>query len=220
MKIGVCVPCHPNHFKFLERLILSIENQTYKPHIVCISLSGVSNIENIPKLSTTFDLKMIYNSGHKNAGENRNISANYVKDLVDVISFFDADDFMHPHRLESINNAFEKRNCDAFMHNFRRCMLHSPSDILVKSSADLGITENIIEKYDFNGICIRMLDDNNKEIPTANGHISIKSSIFSVYKVPENMLGCEDSIYTKTLSETGHLIVSTPDILSLYCCMV
>ena len=62
-----------------------------------------------------------------------------------------------------------------------------------------------------------MFYDNNKQFPIANGHISFKSSIFSLHNVPENKVGCEDSLFTTTLTKSGYIINATVDKLSLYC---
>ena len=153
----------------------------------------------------------------KNAGENRNICAFDIMNNVDIISFFDADDFMHPRRLESINNAFEKNNCDIFLHNFLSCNHKRSNADLISDVSKIKITNSISKKYIFHGIWTCMIDDAGNQIMTANGHISVRSSIFSFHRVPENMVGCEDSIFTTTLAKSGYIINATADKLSLYC---
>lgn len=218
MKIGICIPCHFSYVKFLDRLFLSIDKQTYKPHVVCVSLSGLPPLTDIPKFQVSFNLKIISTIEKKNAGENRNISAFSIKDDVDIISFFDADDFMHPQRLESINNAFEKNGCDVFLHKFLVCDQNQSSVNLINETNKINITGSIIKKHDFYGIWTRMFDDTNNEHIIANGHISFRSSILSLHRVPENMVGCEDSVFTTTLAKSGYVINATTDKLSLYCC--
>jgi hypothetical protein len=217
MKIGVCIPCHFLYVKFLDRLFLSIDKKTYKPHIVYVSISGLPPIIDIPKYQVSFNLNIINTTENKNSGENRNISAFNVKNNVDIISFFDADDFMHPQRLESINNAFKNNGCDVFLHNYLLCD-HNNSYINLKKISDkIKITCSVSKKYNIYKIWTRMFDDNNKEFPIANGHISFKSSIFSIHNVPENKVGCEDSLFTTTLTKSGYIINATVDKLSLYC---
>lgn len=217
MKIGVCIPCHFLYVKFLDRLFLSIDKQTYKPHIVCVSISGLPPIIDIPKYQVSFNLNIINTTENKNSGENRNISAFNVKNNVDIISFFDADDFMHPQRLESINNAFKNNGCDVFLHNYLLCDHNNSCINLIKISDKIKITGNVSKKYNIYKIWTRMFDDNNKQFPIANGHISFKSSIFSLHNVPENKVGCEDSLFTTTLTKSGYIINATVDKLSLYC---
>lgn len=113
--IGVAVPCYKHHVKLLLRMLQSIEENSIKPEIVIISCSSMDDEELIlPEYS--FPVRLILHKERKNAAENRNIAAAQL--TTDIVSFFDADDIMHPQRIEFILNAFNKYDCKIVLHNF------------------------------------------------------------------------------------------------------
>ena len=40
MRIGVCIPCHEKHIKYIPQCLESIEHQTRKPDLVCIGIGS------------------------------------------------------------------------------------------------------------------------------------------------------------------------------------
>jgi len=218
MKIGVCVPCYYAHIRYLGGLLMSIENQTLKPHIVSISISGVTDDIVVPTFTTTFPLKITTTDLKKNAGQNRNIAVDQIKDDIDIITFFDADDFMHPKRLEIIDKAFKDDTCDVFMHGYWTCLRNLTDDEIIEKAKPIQISEKILSSTippDRTYIHV-ISDDSGREIPVVNGHISLRVSIFATYRVHENAIGFEDSLYTKNLFDAGFTIKFTPDVLSIY----
>jgi len=61
-------------------------------------------------------LKILVHEERKNAAQNRNIAAAALD--TDLVSFFDADDTMHPQRLEFIRDSFRKEPCAIVLHSF------------------------------------------------------------------------------------------------------
>lgn len=118
MSIGVAIPCYNKHIPRLFELLDSIENQTIKPNKVCISCSSTREDEFAEALSNySFPTKLIISEGKKNAAENRNIALSHLLDL-DYISFMDADDIMHPQRIEILLKVFKETNANLIMHNY------------------------------------------------------------------------------------------------------
>jgi glycosyltransferase involved in cell wall biosynthesis len=116
MRIGVAIPCYKNHIFPLIRCLDSIAAQTVKPDQVIVSCSS-SKPEDLPELNYSFPLRVITTEEKKNAAQNRNIAASYLD--TEIVSFFDADDEMHPQRLEAIKDAFMSyRPCDIVLHSF------------------------------------------------------------------------------------------------------
>jgi len=214
MKIGVCIPCHSPYVQYLERLLYSIEKQTVQPYIVCISLSG---IETIPSYSTTLNLKLIHTSENKNAGQNRNIAALEIYKNVDVISFIDADDYMHPRRLESLHAVFSQNMCDVFLHAFADTCKNIPISELETIAKNIEISESHSDNVKLCGDFIGAYNSIGKDIIIANGHISCISSVFNTIQVNEHAVGCEDSLFSGTLFAKGYRVRFTQDKLTLYC---
>jgi glycosyltransferase involved in cell wall biosynthesis len=105
--IGVAIPCYKGHLGALPHLLDSIEKQTRKPERVAISCSSTEPSDVSLSLdSYSFPVELILHSDKKAAAENRNCAADHL--TTDILTFMDADDIMHPQRLEVINTCFTK----------------------------------------------------------------------------------------------------------------
>ena len=119
--IGVAIPCYKPHIPQLLRLLQSLNAQTRLPDQVVVSCSstdaaaaaaaGVSPLR-LPE-AVAYPLEVLVHADRKNAAENRNLAAARLR--TDYISFLDADDVMHPRRLEAIGQHLD---CDIVMHAF------------------------------------------------------------------------------------------------------
>jgi glycosyltransferase involved in cell wall biosynthesis len=116
MRIGIAIPCYKFHIPALGRCLKAIAEQTRLPDEVVVSCSS-SVADDIPGYSLPFPFRVIVTQERKNAAENRNIAAAAL--TTDIISFFDADDIMHPQRLEAIEKAFTSvSDCDIVLHSY------------------------------------------------------------------------------------------------------
>jgi glycosyltransferase involved in cell wall biosynthesis len=115
--IGLAIPCYNYHIPKLKNLLDNLEKQTKIPNQVVVSCSSTSLDEiNFNTSKYPFPLEFIINKDRKNAAENRNIAASRLK--TDFITFFDADDVMHPQRIEIIYNCFINYKTNVILHNF------------------------------------------------------------------------------------------------------
>jgi glycosyltransferase involved in cell wall biosynthesis len=112
MKIGVAVPCYIGHVNQLLHLLDSLENQTVLPDKVVVSSSSTEELHICKKYS--FPLAIITCINKKNAAENRNIAASKLLDM-DYITFFDADDIMHPQRIEILHKVINENQSDIIL---------------------------------------------------------------------------------------------------------
>jgi glycosyltransferase involved in cell wall biosynthesis len=115
MKFGVAIPCFCDHVPLLLQLLYSIEAQTRLPDRVVVSCSSTVGSVQTPQYS--FPLTIIVTEDKKNAAQNRNIAINHLMDM-DYVTFMDADDIMHPQRLEIIANVLDYTGCDIVLHHF------------------------------------------------------------------------------------------------------
>jgi len=112
--LGVAIPCYVKHIPKLLELLDSIEQQTRKPDVVSISCSSTG--DEFPLLRNYgFAIIVSTCKERRNAGQNRNIAARRLD--TDLISFFDADDHMHPQRIEALFAAFSEP-CDIALHGY------------------------------------------------------------------------------------------------------
>jgi hypothetical protein len=117
MRIGVAIPCYKGHIAPLKGLLDSIALQTRLPDDVFISCSS-SVPSDFPYRDTdfTFPFRVLTHDIKQTAAQNRNIAGAHLD--TDIITFFDADDQMHPQRLEIIEDCFTKHDSMILVHNF------------------------------------------------------------------------------------------------------
>ena len=115
MKIGVAIPCYYGHIQRLYDLLESIEKQTILPDKVVVSSSSTSELT-CDKIYS-FPLEVIVTECKQNASKNRNVAASKLLDM-DYITFIDADDVMHPQRIEFLLKGFQTYDSDIILHNY------------------------------------------------------------------------------------------------------
>jgi len=225
LSLGVVIPCYSGHLKYLTRCLQSIQDSTLHPDIVAISFSSTTP-DKIPSLSQfSFKIVTTITSDHKNAAQNRNLAANLID--TDILTFFDADDEIHPQRLEIISKFFRNYpSYDAFYHNY----------IYLKNSGKTGSYIPVNIDRDWNALVhvdILQKDPNaiglmvNPEyarshsifdMAFAHGHVSVTNRLFIQHKFPDdkNSLGKEDSVYAADIIKEGYKIGHCPHPLSKY----
>lgn len=119
LKITLGVPCIPEDIPKLENLIHNVNKQTRPPDNIIIALSETNNhdsqklqnkLNNISRSPVT-----ISNVPHKAfSGINRNRVVDNTD--ADYIAFLDADDHMHPQRLELVEKVIQKYKPVGIVH--------------------------------------------------------------------------------------------------------
>ncbi len=115
--LGIAVPCYKRHIPHLQTLFQSIQNQTLYPTKVVVSCSSSEEVD-CAQIQTNypFPIQILQHRERKNAAENRNIAAANLN--TDIVCFFDADDIMHPQRLQAIYTAFQNPDVNIVLHSF------------------------------------------------------------------------------------------------------
>lgn len=125
LTISVCIPCINTHIPLLDRCVESIYRQILKPIEVIISISSVDDIESttelvesmLEKYRKRLNIKVLYTSDKKFAGENRNKAI--AASTGNIISLIDADDIMYSNRLYVIKRTFAlDSTCLGILHYF------------------------------------------------------------------------------------------------------
>ena len=121
MKLGVAICAYYGHIPHLKTLLNSIQRQTRLPDHVVVHCSS-SKPEDIPYdvAEYSFPLTIQTDPEKRNASQNRNLAARLLQ--TDLISFFDADDIMHPQRLEFVEKGFES-DVQIVLHNYASHMV-------------------------------------------------------------------------------------------------
>jgi glycosyltransferase involved in cell wall biosynthesis len=199
MSIGVAIPCYYGHINNLTNLLDSIENQSVKPNKVVVSSSSTKELFETKKYS--FPLEIIITEQHKNAAQNRNIAASRLNDM-DYITFMDADDIMHPQRIEILLKVFQDTDCDIVLHNY----FMNEQKFEKIDNIDLRIN-TLVQAYW--GAIIHKEDKYNYVEHIHHSQVSIKRNIFDIIKFPEELIIGEDALFC-------HRIFGLPNIKNVY----
>ena len=164
MKISVIIPCVDKHLNLLEKLLESMILYTRKPDEVIVSVSpkylklNLNDIKKKLEDKYTF-LKCIVQKSVTTAGMNRNSCLDIVSG--DIIVANDADDIMHPQKLEIIEDIFMKypdmklivhnlintKKTDYSLKSFQKVDLNQLkfyTDLI--SGEKIGLKSNLFEK--------------------------------------------------------------------------
>ena len=194
-KISIVIPCIPRDIKYLDRLMESIKNQSYKPYEIIIALSGDDLIFNINKLNNllfekfNLPIKFSYHKKKCNASVNRNRGAKFCSG--DIITFMDADDKMYPDKLSYINTYFNKNNPKLLLHAYssgydKFDFKKSFEIVLGKKLYDVAkLTENKILRLPIGDI--------------AHGHSSISSDVINNINFREDVNIGEDTLFVRDI---------------------
>jgi len=142
----------------------------------------------------------------KNAAQNRNIAASKLSDM-DYITFIDADDVMHPQRIEILLKVFQEHDSDIILHNY---------------FIEVTFEKNLFKKIDTNEIYIRanslrqhwsgcIEHINYMDAGIHHSQVSVKNDIFNKIKFPEEteFNRKEDCIFC-------HRVFNLPNIKNAY----
>jgi hypothetical protein len=220
MRIGVCIPGHANHLQYLQKCLVSIEQQTVKPTVISISISSHTGI--LPPIQCSIPLKISVTPNAACAGKNRNIAAKAIEDEVDILSFVDMDDWMHPQRLEIAAKAFAENAADCFLHFFEVVSKQSFHELSVTDYKWIEPTQKLFTdcfSASRDCICGRVevtgIPEGNNTGST-KGHITESVKAWRSSPFPEGYGIGEDCENLYRLYEKGFKPVYCPDKLSLY----
>lgn len=197
MKIGIAIPCYNKHIPNLLNLLKCIDNQTRKPDMVSISCSS-TRPEEFPEhieLLYSFPIHVILRTERTNSATNRNIAAKHLN--TDIISFYDADDIMHPQRIEALEYTF-KEPCDIAVHS---CLIGDECLKPFKAITNFEIKRNEL-RVCYSG-CLIMRDN----LRITHGHVTVSKHIFDRIKFPEDLIyeGKEDCIFCNRILQIENI---------------
>ena len=196
--IGVAIPCYEKHFHLLATLIDNISKSTVRPDHITVSCSSWTHDRRTDTLYDGIPVSIQYSKKVLNQATNRNIAAGMLNTL--LISFIDADDLMHPSRLEYVIRAFKEGPYHAIYHNFTwEPISHyfNPFDPI----DEFNLLSNPVVP-DPNAVGL-LVDDSPHGLHHA--HVTVRRDVFNRFKFDESWEAYrrEDSLYGRMLSENG-----------------
>ncbi len=197
--IGVAIPCYVKHVHLINSLLENISNSTVKPAQIVVSCSSWDKDEEQVGLYKDIPIKVKYSKRQINQAENRNIAAGLLD--TELISFIDADDLMHPQRIEYIIKAFQQSSFDVIYHNFDG----QGDDHYNDPFGEVGPL-NISDKpfvVDPNNKLTIVLEGQENGLEYHNAHVTVKRKIMKRFKFDENweVYRSEDTLFARMLVE-------------------
>ena len=222
-KLSLGIPCYNKHIPYLYELVESINQQSNYPDEIVISLSSVDNeLGNkvFEKLETLTNIPIVfihtYNKQH--AGQNRNVCIE--NSSYDIISFIDADDFMHYQRIEIIKKLMTYYpDLLSLMHGY------SYNKKIKNRVYKYELGKSIWDRNQKNGHIPILLCENGQrcgvysKFYVVHGHMTIRRKVYNKVKYSAQELG-EDAIFNKTIvkefGRSDNTMLHINLVLSLY----
>lgn len=208
--IGVAIPCYKPHHSYLYRLFDSIIAQTHKPDRVVVSCSSWDTNTSREHMYHGIPITVIYSRRRIVQAENRNIAASLLG--TDLITFIDADDLMHPRRLEFIVEGFARSNCECIVHDYQ--YIKQGDSVSYASEDEPRLTDDVFIKNPRQHGCII----HPVEKPFHHAHVTVSRDVYAKLQFPtqEQYYRIEDSVYLATLLAHGIRIRYLENKLSQY----
>lgn len=178
MKLGVAIPCYHGHIQHLHNLLDSIDSQTVLPDKVVVSSSSTEKIEITRKYK--FPIFIIITPDKKSAAQNRNIAIANLMDM-DYVTFIDADDIMHPQRIEILLTVISQYDSDIILHNYST-QAFDKNCVEKFDSIDVRIA-SLVQSYSGCITHIGGYDDRIDKIH--HSQVTVKKCLFNTVKFPE-----------------------------------
>jgi cellulose synthase/poly-beta-1,6-N-acetylglucosamine synthase-like glycosyltransferase len=233
-RLAICIPLHAPDIKYLNRCLRSIEAQTRPVDSIHISLSsaGAEDEEAIRTLLSSLTLPPVHIHRHSEilfAGANRNRAASAaIEQGATLLFFFDADDVMHPRRIEILANHFEG---DPAVTGILNRYLFGPKDAI-----DLDLytipwraLTGVIHSHAFTVTHVPSLFNAHHLRPelyvgstvkgidyVACGSTSVRAAFWKEHPYSETIRIGEDQQFNSQIVDNGGNLAYIPDPLSIY----
>lgn len=127
--ICLIIPCY-NSISTLDRVLLSIKNQTYKRFDTYLAVDGDDHLLEYLEFGSRYSAKVLYFDENKGAGATRQRALDKVKLKYKYVMFVDSDDLLNPRALEILHKAIVDTDSDIAYSNILR-QLKDGTDYLI-----------------------------------------------------------------------------------------
>lgn len=223
------IPTFKYHLELLKETLHSIAAQTRLPDLVIARASSCDSeceltLSKIRATPWPFPLEILATPELQFTGQNKNEGAAAVPKDIDIISFFDSDDLMHPRRLEFVERCILE-GADVVSHAYKCCdnrkeLPEWPLKEEIATVSDSFIKrETIRSPYLNTTIDIRrliFLDDNNDEVGYHDGSLTMRRECFSQIKFQQEAKGHQDCEFYSDLHGAGYRVLTIRNELMIY----
>jgi hypothetical protein len=194
--IGVAIPCYQGHFNKLSSLIQNIGESTVKPDHIAISCSSWTHDRRVNTAYNGIPVSVQYSRQRLNQATNRNIAASML--ATTLVSFIDADDLMHPSRLEYVCRAFRETKCEAIYHDYTWEHAIHYTDPFPAAEPYRLVSNPVVPDPNAVGLMVGPYS-------LHHAHVTVRYEVLRRFKFDESWDAYrkEDSLYGRTLAENG-----------------
>ena len=224
-RFAMCIPCHSEDSDCIDKCFKSIKEQEQKPDIITMSVSSSTPekeaLFNQKKAEYKLPIHYSFTTEPLLPGANRNrAAAAAIKKGATHLSFFDADDIMHPKRFKLIRKAFSKnKGMTGVVHGFQGgskanstlTTPNTPVNGAVHFNRVYPKVESNQEGIPYNTIAA----DPQLSNSLASGHSTVTSKFWKLYPFREDLKTGEDGSFIHNILTKGTLGFMT-DPLTLY----
>lgn len=216
LDMGIAIPCTAGHVGYLPGILDSIKQGTVLPKCVGVSISE-SKLRpggrdfTLPELDYPFELMIVHRPNPSNASENRNAAALAIKDRVAVVSFIDADDLVHPRRMEVIKSTFVNYGMDAVVHDYN-CGLRCQPPVWWELGGCEVYRDLVTGPSGFG------LQVSKPGARIHHGHVSVRSEVLNelTFREEAEFHWMEDSVFCSDLIRRGFKVAYVDEKLTRY----
>ena len=216
MRIGICLSFPESHIQYLPKCLENIENQTRKPDIVSIHISGTVSVPSIAPCS--FPTVVHISPDPSTEGQGRNAAAAAIQEQVDILTFCSVKNILHSRRLEMTERHFKNSAIDVFIHAFTDYSSLPFGQEKTPLSGTLH-TQCFTTTKDIMGPIKRLhlFMNGSAHIGVfTNRDISLYTRVWKQNPMIENMTMGEDSLYNYILYTRGYAYGYSPDTLTYF----
>ena len=193
------------HFGWLQQVVGNIKQQSVRPREVIFVLSNTTDSEakTISRYLkyTLRPIRTLVTSSKflSSPGKSRNRALQLAQG--EIVSFFDADDTMHPHRLEVIARAFEASvSLQMVLHGLKYPGENLAMDVTY-TSAHKVYRDELCEAHRQTLPLHAWLTSDIFRFEVAHGHLSIRKGLSNTFMFTEDMIG-EDCGFVRSVLQT------------------
>ena len=237
IEISIVVPCYAPHLKYLDVTFNDICNQTVFPKEVILAASQIDD-ETKNNLyqkfidlfsSNRIDFKIVSTINVQYPGINRNMGAKV--STGDYIMFIDADDSIHPKKIEITKYFLQLYNPNIFLHSlvlsksldyFKNFNLDYKNSLIFENDQiftdTFGNPPNRNRKRELNsrkgGHSIGAKSKNKIYLQVTHGYATVKRSLFEKFHYTNLRMG-EDGVFVRDiLWNAGGIIYAVIPLLN------
>lgn len=211
----VVVPSVPEHVSHLDDLFDSVASQTVLPDKVVVALSETDS-QTCNFLETEFrnkftdiDIKFDCVDQKAFSATNRNRGSHECH-AQDLIAFMDADDIMHPKRVQLARDMIARYDADALAHTYSSEIAH------VSGNEKVHMPDDVRRQHE-----IQLLNNGPihfENVAIHHGHPTVRREVFEREKQDdsERYRRSEDSEYLRRLTDKNYGVMFVESPLSVY----